>query len=199
MAAEISPAAATFIDAIPKGKQYDFSQPAVQAVQYCDRLFHHEELITRQCKGDYEKRKELRLEKEKPILEAFWSWLDQQTATKNSKFDKALTYVRNRRETSMTYLEDGRCSFTNNASENSIRPFTVGRKNWLFSASVKGADASAIVYTIVEMARAYDLNIFEYLKFLLKHRPNDQMSDDQFALLEPWSEKLQAIKNSSQK
>ena len=102
---------------------------------------------------------------------------------KNSKFDKALTYVRNRRETSMTYLEDGRCSFTNNASENSIRPFTVGRKNWLFSDSVNGADASAIVYTMVEMARAYDLNIFEYLKYLLEHRPNDQMSDDQLALL----------------
>ena len=166
---------------------------------YCDTLFHHEEMITRQCKGDYEKRYKLRLEKEKPILEAFLSWLDHQTASKNSKFYKALVYTRNRRESAMRYLEDGRCSFTNNASENAIRPFTVGRKNWLFSDSVKGAEASSIVYTIVEMAKAYNLNIYEYLKFLLEHRPNNQMTDDELAVLAPWSEILQPIKNDSQK
>ena len=58
----------------------------------------------------------------------------------------------------MTYLEDGHCSLSNNLSENAIRPFTVGRRNWLFSASPKGATASAIVYTMVEMAKANDLN-----------------------------------------
>ena len=188
-----------FLDAIPRGKEYDFNQPAVQAVKYCDTLFHHEEMITRQCKGDYEKRYKLRLEREKPILEAFWSWLDHQTASKNSKLYKALIYTRNRRESAMRYLEDGRCSFTNNASENAIRPFTVGRKNWLFSDSVKGAEASSIVYTIVEMAKAYNLNIYEYLKFLLEHRPNNQMTDDELAVLAPWSEILQPIKNDSQK
>lgn len=59
----------------------------------------------------------------------------------------------------MTYLEDGRCSFTNNLSENAIRPFTLGRKNWLFSDSVEGAQASTIAYTMVEMAKAHNLNI----------------------------------------
>lgn len=58
------------------------------------------------------------LEKEKPVLEAFWAWVDSQNPTRNTRLDKALTYVKNRRETSMTYLEDGRCSFTNNLSEN---------------------------------------------------------------------------------
>lgn len=61
--------------------------------------------------------------------------------TRNPRLDKALTCLKNRRETSMTYLEDGRCSLTNNLSENAIRPFTVGRKNWLFSDSVEGAQA----------------------------------------------------------
>ena len=61
--------------------------------------------------------------------------------TRNPRLDKALTCLKNRRETSMTYLEDGRCSFTNNLSENAIRPFTVGRKDWLFSDSVEGAQA----------------------------------------------------------
>ena len=85
--------------------------------------------------------------------------------------DKAVNYVLNRRETAQTYLEDGRCSFTNNLSENAIRPFAVGRKNWLFSDSVSGANASAVVYTMVEMAKAHDLNIYGCLKFLLERRP----------------------------
>lgn len=109
--------------------------------------------------------------------------------------DKAVNYVLNRRETAETYLEDGRCSFTNNLSENAIRPFAVGRKNWLFSDSVDGANVSAVVYTMVEMAKAHDLNIYGYLKFLLEHRPTKEMTDDQLAELAPWSEKLQSIKN----
>lgn len=89
---------------------------------------------------------------------------------------QAVNYVLNRRGTAETYLEDGRCSFTNNLSENAIRPFAVGRKNWLFSNSVEGANASAVVYTMVEMAKAHNLNIYGCLKFLLEHRPNQNMT-----------------------
>lgn len=183
------------VDAVPKGKQYDYTQPSVQGVQYCNQLFAIEDSINKKHPGDYEKRKQLRLEKEKPILEAFWSWLDELRPVRNSRLDKAVTYIQNRRSTAETYLEDGRCSFTNNLSENAIRPFTVGRKNWLFSNSVDGANASAVVYTMVEMAKAHDLNIYGYLKFLLEHRPSTEMSDEQLAELAPWSEKLQSIKN----
>ena len=184
-----------FIDAVPKGKQYDYSQPAVQGVQYCNRLFAIEDSINKKYPDDYEKRKQLRLEKEKPVLEAFWSWLDQQKPVRNTRMDKAVNYVLNRRDTAETYLEDGRCSFTNNLSENAIRPFAVGRKNWLFSNSIDGANASAVVYTMVEMAKVHELNIYGYLKFLLEHRPGKDMTDEQLAELAPWSEKLQSIKN----
>ena len=109
---------------------------------------------------------------------------------------KAVNYVQNRRETAETYLEDGRCSFTNNASENAIRPFTVGRKNWLFSQSVEGAGASAVVYTMVEMAKAHNLHIYEYLKYVLEQRPDNTWTDEQLSELAPWSEKLQSIKKS---
>ena len=78
-----------FIDAIPKGKQFDYTQPAVQGVQYCDRLFRIEDSINKKYPGDHKKRKELRLEKEKPILEAFWSWLDAQHPIKGSRMEKA--------------------------------------------------------------------------------------------------------------
>ena len=145
--------------------------------------------------GDYEKRNQMRLEKEKPVLEAFWSWLDQQKLVRNTRMDKAVNYVLHRRATAETYLEDGRCSFTNSLSENAIRAFAVGRKNWLFSSSVEGANASAVVYTMVEMAKAHGLNIYEYHKFLLEHRPSKDMADERLAELVPWSEKLQSIKN----
>ena len=93
----------------------------------------------------------------------------------------------------MTYLEDGRCSFSNNLSENSIRPFTLGRMNWLFSDTSKGAEASAIVYTIVEMAKAYSLNVYKYLKYLLEHLPETPMSAACLDKLAPWN---QDVKNA---
>lgn len=167
----------------------------MQGVQYCNRLFAIEDSINKKYPGDYEKRKQLRLEKEKPVLEAFWTWLEQQKPVRNTRMDKAVNYVLNRRETAETYLEDGHCSFTNNLSENAIRPFAVGRKNWLFSDSIEGVNASAVVYTMVEMAKAHNLNIYGYLKFLLDHRPTKEMTDEQLAELAPWSEKLQSIKN----
>ena len=93
----------------------------------------------------------------------------------------------------MTYLEDGRCSFSNNLSENAIRPFTVGRRNWLFSDTPKGADASAMIYTMVEMAKAHGLNIYKYLNFLLEQLPGTVMADEELSKLVPWNETVQAI------
>lgn len=74
-------------------------------------------------------------------------------------------YVRNRRDTAETYLEDGRYRFTSNLSEDAIRPFAVGRKNWLFSNSVNGSNVSVVIYIMVEMVKAHDLNVYGYLKF----------------------------------
>lgn len=181
-----------FIDAVPKGKQYDYSNPAVQGVQFCSKLFEYERR-SQNKKHTFEQRKAYRLEKEKPILDAFWNWLDEQKPRKGSRFETAVKYAQNRKDTLMTYLEDGHCSFSNNLSENAIRPFTVGRKNWLFSATPKGATASALVYTMVEMAKANELNIYKYLKYLLEHRPSEAMSDEQLETLTPWSEEVQNV------
>ena len=180
-----------FTDAIPKGKEYDYSLPAVQGVQFCSKLFDCER-YSKAKKHTAEQRKQFRLEKENPILDAFWNWLEQQHPNKGTRLAKAVNYAQNRKDTLMTYLEDGHCSLSNNLSENAIRPFTVGRKNWLFSASPKGATASAIVYIMVEMAKANDLNIYKYLTYLLSQRPNDKMSDEQLEQLAPWSETAKA-------
>jgi len=181
-----------FIDAVPKGKQYDYSNPAVQGVQFCNKLFEYERLF-KEKNYSFDKIKEMRQEKEKPILEAFFAWLDAQKPIKNSRLDKAITYTKNRRQYLDTYLEDGRCSFSNNASENSIRPFTVGRKNWLFSDTQQGAEASAMIYSIVEIAKENNLNVFDYLKYLLEKRPSMDMSDEELSQFSPWNEEVQEL------
>ena len=71
----------------------------------------------------------------------------------------------------MNYLLDGNCSISNNLAENSIRPFTIGRKNWLFSGSPRGAEASAGIYTLIETAKANGLNPWKYIKFILSDIP----------------------------
>ena len=125
-----------------------------------------------------------------PVLDAFWEWISLQVPKKGTRFEKAVNYAQNHKELFMTYLEDGRCSFSNNLSENAIRPFTLGRKNWLFSDTPKGAQASAIVYTMVEMAKAHNLNIYKYLNYLLEQLPDTKMTDEALSRLVPWNEDI---------
>ena len=178
------------LEAIPKGHEKDYSNPAVQGVLYCNKLFEYERSYKE--KGlSFKQIQNRRLKDQKPVIEGFLAWLKQVNPGSNGKLKKAITYIRNREEFLMTYLEDGRCSLSNNLSENCIRPVTVGRKNWLFSDTPDGANANALYLTIVEMAKAYNLNLYEYLKYLLEHRPNKDMSDDELVKLAPWSEEVQ--------
>lgn len=178
------------LEAIPKGQEKDYSNPAVQGVLYCNKLFEYER--TYKEKGlSFKQIRNRRLKDQKPVIEGFLAWIKQINPGSNGKLGKAVTYIKNREEFLMTYLEDGRCSLSNNLSENSIRPVTVGRKNWLFSDTPDGASANALYLTIVEMAKAYDLNLYEYLKYLFEHRPNRNMADDELAKLAPWNEDVQ--------
>jgi len=81
------------------------------------------------------------------------------------------------------YLEDGRLRPDNNAAENAIRPFAVGRKNWLFSGSPRGAKASAALYSLIETAKACGLNPHEYLLHVFEKLPHAACEDDLKALL----------------
>ena len=176
-------------DAIPKGKALDYTQPSVQGVMYINQLFHLEDVIKKKYTS-FDAIQKARLEKENPVVEGFLSWLDQQTPVRGTRMDKAVTYIQNRRSCLATYLEDGRCSFSNNLSENAIRPFTIGRKNWLFCDTPDGAQASAIVYSMVEMAKANGVNVYHYLTYLLEKMPSDRMSDEELELLAPWNENV---------
>lgn len=179
-----------FYEAIPAGHDRDITNPAVQGVMYCNKLFSYEnKYAERHYKPETIKKR--RVKDEKPVIKAFLDWADKQVVTGNSKFSKALTYLKNRRNDLMTYLEDGHCSISNNWSENSIRPVTVGRKNWLFSSSVDGAEASMNIYTIIEMAKLHGLNRQKYLEYILEHRPSAEMTDEELSLLAPWNKDVQ--------
>lgn len=175
------------LDAIPKGKKMDYTLPAVQGAMYVDKLFRLEKEIKKKYKNDFDSIKSARLEKEMPVLEGFWSWFEKQCPTKGSRMDKAITYIKNRRTDMMTYLEDGRCSFCNNLSEIEIKPVALGRKNYLFSDTVAGAESSAVIYSLVETAKANGLNMYHYLWYLLEKLPQTDLSEEAFTRYLPWN------------
>ncbi len=181
------------IDAIPKGKQHDHSQPAVQGLLYVDQLFRIERSIKEKGLYTEEEIRAKRLEKAPAILEGFFDWVDKQRPVKKTRFDKAITYIKNRRPFLATYLENGWCSFDNNASERAIKDFVIGRKNWLFSDTPKGAHASAMAYSIVATAKANGVNPYHYLKYLLDTLPTiDLKSDAELEKVSPWNPDLKA-------
>lgn len=174
------------IDAIPKGKEYDYTQPAVQGLAYVNKLFDMERFIHAKKGVNFDDIKKYRVEKETPVLDGFFSWLEEQSALRGSRLEKAFNYIINRKPFLTTYLEDGGCSFHNNTSERSCKAFVTGRKNWLFSDTKDGAHASALVYSIVETAKANGVDIYNYLKYLLIKSPTNQTSDEEFEKLCPW-------------
>ena len=181
-----------FIEAIPKGHEKDFTNPAVQGMLYCNKLFEYERSY-REKGLSYKQIYNRRQRDQKPVVEAFLSWINNAPTTKGTRFDRAITYAKNQSSYMMTYLEDSHCSISNNMSENSIRPVTVGRKNWLFCDTTDGADASMIVFSLLETARANGINPYKYLEFLLESRPNEKMTDEQLDSLSPWNENVKQI------
>lgn len=175
-----------FVEAIPKGGEKDFTNPAVQGMLYCNKLFEYERSY-RERGFSHKQVYGRRLRDEKPVVEAFLSWLSKQNPPKGSRLARTVTYVLNQQDYMMTYLEDSHCSISNNLSENSIRPVTVGRRNWLFCDSTDGADAGMMVYSLLETAKANGLNPQKYLEYLLEARPDAGMLDEELDTLAPWS------------
>lgn len=181
-----------FVEACPSDKAESSAKTVAETGRdFCNKLFD----IERSLKDlSPEERYIRRLELEKPVLKAFWCWLDEQNPIGGGKLSKAIHYAREQKPYLENYLLDGRCAISNNAAENAIRPFTVGRKNWLFCDTPKGADASAAVYSIVETAKANSLEVYSYLSYLLEEMPDldwrnhPELLDD----LMPWSETVKA-------
>jgi len=130
--------------------------------------------------------KAYRQEHAKPLLEAFKIWLIgiKPKVPPKSPLAKAIYYTLNQWDPLTQYLENGNIAIDNNVAERQIRPFTVGRKNWLFMGSVAGAKAGAVIYSLIETAKANGLNPEAYLRYVLE-RLSSMNAEDYHQLL-PW-------------
>ncbi len=180
--------AITALPAEAKGKETPTA--AEDGLRFCNQLCAIER-DTKEVTPD--ERKLIRQERSQPVLDAFSSWLRMQSqrVTPKSALGKAIAYCRNQWPRLTTFLEDGRLEIDNNRSERSIKPFVIGRKNWLFSQSMKGAKASTVIYSIVETAKENHLNPFAYLTYVLEQLPLIDRTDEQaIDSLLPWSKSI---------
>jgi len=142
-----------------------------------------------------EERLAVRKERSKPLVDDFKEWLESESKLVLPKcaLGKALTYCRNQWPKLIRFLDDGRLEIDNNRAERSIKPFVIGRKNWLFANTPSGAKTSAVIYSVVETAKENGLNPFDYLKFVFERikriDPADPATVDE---LMPWDENVQA-------
>ena len=159
------------------------------AVSMIGKLYKIEKDI-RQCSA--ETKLHVRQQEALPQLEKIRQWLDKtlHTTVPKGLLGKALSYLDKNWRKLIVYTQDGRLSIDNNPAENAIRPFVLGRKNWLFSATVPGAHASANLYSLIETAKANNLEPYSYLKYVFTELP---MVKDQREIetLLPWNVNLQ--------
>jgi transposase len=168
-------------DAQPKGT----SGKPEQALSYIQKLFRIEAGIKAVTTDE---KYAVRQKESVPILAALKKWLDKSLKhpVKSAKLSKALTYLSNQWYKLSRYTQNGAWPMDNNHAENCIRPFVIGRKNWLFSTSVEGAKASANLYSLVESAKANNLEPSAYLKIVFTLLPQAKTVEEVEALL-PWN------------
>ena len=141
-------------------------------MNYIGKLYQLESRADRE-KLTPDQRRELRKAEAVPILDDFKKWLDKrgQQTPPQGLLGKAINYTLEQWDRLIGYVQDGRLRPDNNLVENAIRPFVLGRKNWLFSGHPRGADASAAIFSLIETARANDLEPYHYLRYVFERLP----------------------------
>jgi transposase len=164
----------------PKGK----TGKANWALNHIQKLYRIETKI----KGETpEEKYRIRQAEALPLLTQFKDWLDKSAlhVPPKTALGKAISYSLNQWPKLIRYIEDGNLNIDNNRAERAIKPFVIGRKNWLFSNTASGANASATLYSLIETAKANGLVPFDYLNYLLNEIPILQPNDTIDHLL-PW-------------
>lgn len=177
-----------FIDAQKATPGKNKTGKADMAISLIAKLYAIEKNIKAQ---DIEARYQIRQQETVPQIQKIRDWLDKTLHTTLPKglLGKALSYLDKNWSKLTVYTQDGRLSIDNNPAENAIRPFVIGRKNWLFSASVKGAGASANLYGLIETAKSNGLEPYRYLRHVFTDLPKAD-SEEKMARLLPWNVKL---------
>lgn len=182
-----------FYESVPldENKKMIETSAGYQGVKYIDELFKIErEIENLSVEEKIAKRKE----KSAQIVKRFYEWVSStnQKYITNKKLKEALTYAENQKVNLIKFLDDGRIPLTNSKAERAIRPFAVHRKNWLFADTIEGAKANAVYYSLIESAKANNLNIYKYIKYLLDVLPQleDEQTEDEIEKYLPWSKEL---------
>ncbi len=173
-----------FNDALPREESMQKESKSAEALKYCNKLFE----IEQNCKDmKPEERQRYRQEQAKPVIDAFFAWLETFAASGGSALSKARAYAIGEKKYLKEYLNNPLVPISNNRAENAIRPFVVGRKQWLFSNSVKGAKASAVFYSVAATACANGLNVERYFTHLFSTLPfTGEITDE----ILPWSDNM---------
>ena len=159
--------------------------PSQKGLDLCNELFRLEREYENLAP---EERHAERLKRSKPVSDSLFEWASTLGVLAKSLLGKAIHYLLSQKPYLENVYEDGRLELSNNRAERSIKPFVIGRKNWLFSATVKGAKASSVIYSVIETAKENGLKPFGYLKHIFKSMPN--MEAEEYESLLPWSESL---------
>lgn len=180
------------LKALPPKRQNQTPTVAEQGLDFCNQLFAIERDLAH---ATAEERHKIRQKRSLPILDAYLAWLKQQRPLTQSKLGEAITYSLKQWEKLTAFLKDDRLELDNNRSERAIKPFVIGRKNWLFANTPCGAKASATIYSVIETAKENGLNPFQYLKYLFEQLPQltDPKDPDALDKLLPWSSSLPLI------
>ena len=178
-----------WLDAMPEGADAKTCK-AAQGYEFCNRLFELERQFEELTA---EERLMQRKEKSGPVLEAYWTWLNT-IPRPTGKLKDAVTYAQNQKAHLCAFLEHGEIEISNNQVENAIRPFVIGRKGRLFADTSQGAEASAIIYSLMETAKANSLRLDDDLLHLLSVLPEraEQRKDFEIDDLLPWSEEMKS-------
>lgn len=178
-----------FYEAIGNKKDPNQASPAYIGYSYWQRMFRLEKKWRDMVPLERLSHRQNEL---KPIMDEFWEWLEKLNALPHSKLGRAAEYAAKQRSGIMEVLNDGRLEFSNNKAERMIKELVMGRKNWLFSTSLKGAQSNGVILSIMKTAEQQGLNVRKYLNYLLTEIPNLAIVDHK-ALEDymPWSADIQ--------
>ena len=183
-----------FVDALKGLPKKDWEKAgAYLAVKKLEKIFH----IDNEIKfTTYEERKEIRLGDLKKAMKDFFDYCrsEKDKTLPSTKYGRAIKYALNQEEKAMRLFEDGRLELENNMAERAVKPYVINRKNSLFNDTERGAEASCILFSIVETAKHNHLDVYKYLKYVLDEcrgmHKGESLSEEKIKKLLPWSKQL---------
>ena len=190
-----------FSDAVKSSKDHpERSRLAADALQMIAAIYHAEGKLQELDPRDRQRKRKIKV---RPLVDAFFTWIhktnEDTTILMSNDTHDAIKYSINQEEYLRSFLKDGEIPIDNNCAEGSIRNFTIGRKNWMVIDTISGAKSSAIIYSLVETAKANNLHIYRYFEYLLTELPklkefaNAEEESQAMERLLPWSEALPEI------